>query len=385
MRRVSLAVTFFLLLGGLVALWHHRFERQAGVPGLNLGDLRSAAPALPSGAVWLERNGKPELRLNVAPGKPRVALRMSLPGFPAMESLHIRFDMAAKDLKLGPQKWDDGRLLIEWRNPDGSGGQETDPVSSVRDRESSNNVSLVVRAASGASVPVLRIEHLGSSGEFTISRLEMIAVRETEIWKSGRWLMLAAWFFWLWAYLTCAERRPPWRKCAAICVCLGMGVYCAIPGPWKTLRPMLMDFKIGKPVGKPFVARNSSQSGGSHDSVQPPPKAFHAAEPMGSIPLQGRWIIQAKLHLSLIRPLLHAMLLFAPALVLAILVGRRKATELSAGLAVAIEAAQIAFGYGFDWVDVMDLVTDFLGIAIAIWVFAKWRAKKSSRSFDGTH
>jgi glycopeptide antibiotics resistance protein len=73
------------------------------------------------------------------------------------------------------------------------------------------------------------------------------------------------------------------------------------------------------------------------------------------------------------------MLLFGPTLVLAWLVGCKSAKSLALGLAVSIEAAQTAFGYGFDWVDVFDLFCDGLGIALAIWLYQKISRRFESR------
>ncbi len=73
----------------------------------------------------------------------------------------------------------------------------------------------------------------------------------------------------------------------------------------------------------------------------------------------------------MLRPILHALLLFLPALAFAFLLNRKSAIMLAVGLAVAIEVAQTAFGYGFGWDDVGDLVTDAIGIALALWVWER--------------
>ena len=78
-----------------------------------------------------------------------------------------------------------------------------------------------------------------------------------------------------------------------------------------------------------------------------------------------------KLGIARARPLLHSLLLFAPALALALLAGRKPAVFLAIPLALAIELAQVAFGYGFDWIDVLDLACDAIGIALAMWAGKK--------------
>jgi glycopeptide antibiotics resistance protein len=94
-------------------------------------------------------------------------------------------------------------------------------------------------------------------------------------------------------------------------------------------------------------------------------------EVLGKIPLQGSWIIQVKDQLAKLRLLLHSLLLFAPALGMAVFVGRKPAIALAIGLAISIEAAQTGFGYGFDRFDVIDLAYAAVGIALAMWVYRK--------------
>jgi len=62
------------------------------------------------------------------------------------------------------------------------------------------------------------------------------------------------------------------------------------------------------------------------------------------------------------------LMLFAPALAIALLAGARPAVWLSSMSALAIELGQVAFGYGFGWDDIGDLASDLLGILLAVWV-----------------
>ncbi len=91
-----------------------------------------------------------------------------------------------------------------------------------------------------------------------------------------------------------------------------------------------------------------------------------ALESVGKIPDQGDFTLRLKHYAANARPLLHVLLLFAPALAMACLVGRKPARSLAIMFALAIEAAQLAFGFGFDWVDVFDLASDAGGIGLAL-------------------
>ena len=377
MRRFFLSATFLLLIAGLIALWNCRFERMPGASGLNLADLRKASSVLPPGAVWEGDVERPTLRLTIGPEHPRISLAMVLPDFPAMEALHIHFSMVARNLQLGAQEWDDGRVLIEWHSPDSGNREETDAICSLRDSQSSSDVRLIARCASGSSVPVLRIEHLGWGGEFAISQLEMIPVRERDLWIFGRWVMAALFFAWLWFLLSGQEYYSAWRRILTIGIWLGMAVYFAVPGPWKTLRPLVTAFEIGKPASFIKLGGEPTQSMSPSSTAARLPHSIVNSTGLGKIPLQGGWIVRVKHHLAMARPLLHALLLFVPTIVFALLVGPRLALALAFGMAFSIEAAQTAFGYGFDWVDVCDLLTDAAGILLAIRVFGQ--LKKSGR------
>ena len=87
---------------------------------------------------------------------------------------------------------------------------------------------------------------------------------------------------------------------------------------------------------------------------------------LGKIPEQGGLLLKAKYYLAPLRPILHALLIMLPTLAMAWFAGWRPALVLAVMLSIAIELGQIAFGYGFDRVDTIDLVNDALGIAAAM-------------------
>ena len=93
--------------------------------------------------------------------------------------------------------------------------------------------------------------------------------------------------------------------------------------------------------------------------------------PLGKIEVQGSLFLKIKHFVSHARPLLHALMLAVPTAFFAWMTGRQPALFLACMLAIGIESAQVAFGYGFGWDDVMDLVTDGIGIAFGLWA-AGW-------------
>lgn len=91
-----------------------------------------------------------------------------------------------------------------------------------------------------------------------------------------------------------------------------------------------------------------------------------ALKAVGKIPDKGDFTLRLKLQAEKARSILHVILLFAPTLVSACLVGRKATVSLAIIVALCIEAAQFSFGFGFDRVDVFDLVWDATGIVIAL-------------------
>ncbi len=363
MRRVFLAGSFLALVAALVLLWNHRYERVPGMPVWRLADLRQGVPGVP-GVEWMGEAEHPELRLKVDSQTPRISLRLAIPGIPAVEMLYLRHRMAAHDLMRGPEKWHTGRLVIEWHPPDGAAATEMETVGGIDLNHDFGLIDFVAVPENGPAIPALRLEHLGLSGEWKLTDLEIIPVRERLSWRIGSWLLAFCWVAWFFA---CARSWPGisrWRALLAASVWLLMGVHFAVPGPWKTQRPIAGSFHLGETVTVPA-------------SVKAPPKALVQTDPvilsretapLDKIPPRGSFALRVKVLIAWARPLLHSVLLCAPVLVSAWLVGRRPTMVMAVLLSLAIEAAQTLFGYGFDWIDITDLATDAAGIVLGLWL-----------------
>jgi hypothetical protein len=363
--------SFLVLVAALVLMWNHRYERVADKPGWNLATLRQGVPDVP-GVEWAGPPENPVLRLRVESRIPRVALRLAIPGSPAVESLMLKFRLVARGLKPGREKWETGRLMIEWHSPEVDGSLEKEPVGGVKLEEDSGRISLVAVPVNAPALPAMVLEHLGVAGEFDLSGLEIIPVRERALWKTGRWILLFASFAWLATCIRTWRGVNAWRACAAAVICLLMVIEFVIPGPWKAQRPLLVpDFHLGE------TARLSSSNTAPPlvKSVTPPAISSGAIQPSGDVRVQGGLALRVKFLLNHLRPLLHVALLAAPTLAFAFLIGRRNAVRLAIPLVLAIESAQIAFGYGCDWIDGLDLVFDGIGIWLALCIH-RWLARR---------
>jgi hypothetical protein len=376
MRRFWLSGKFLGLCLLLGALWMFRFERSANLPTWGLADLRDAAPPI-SGLEWVGGPGQTSLRVKVDETNPRVAARLVIPGIPAVEWLHLRFRLAARGLIPGKEVWQEGRFMVEWHPQDAGRILETDPVGSIQGDETRDLEHFVVGHRGGA-VPTLRLEHLGCSGEFELSDLEITVVTQRPLWTIGRWFIAAGWACWALACVRSWPGTSRWRATAASLIWVLMGTQLIVPGPWKIQRPMISAFQLGgNSAGPPGSdqMRMDEGRGNAH-----PDLTSRALSALGELPTQGSFILRVKLAIRSARPLLHALLLFGPTLAIAFLVGRKPALFLMITLSLGIELAQIAFGYGFDRIDVLDLVTDAVGIALAMLVFGKLQRLGESRS-----
>jgi hypothetical protein len=377
MRRALLSGSLLALLAVLCALWAYRYERSPGFPIWRLADLRALAPPVP-GVEWTGAPDHPQLCLRVDSDHPRVAARFAIPGIPAVGMLHLRFRMSARGLTPGGEKWEDGRFMVEWHAPSGDAGWENDPVGSIRYDQRNDLDAFVIQALRAPAVPALRLEHLGRSGEFELADLEITVVEERASWKIGRWLLAIGWLAWGTAWVRSWPGIGWWRALGAAAIGLLLGIYFVIPGPWKIQRPIYPSFQLGEErAGRssPDQAPMASAPGNTPLVI-----ASGSLPALGKIPVQGSLALRIKYFMTQARPLLHVLLLFAPSLALAWLVGRRPALFIGVTLALAIELAQVAFGYGFDWVDVFDLACDAGGIALAMWVHKKMLKPKKLKS-----
>ena len=382
--RFKLSGAFLALLLATFCLWQFRFARSPQDPTLTLADLKASA-SLGEGATWIATANQPALRLRPTTPSNPVMEHIPLPGLPASHWLHLKFHLSAENLRLGPQPWSDGRLILEWRTDT---IREFDAICSVRDNQDSKIVEVIARPNQGSATPSLHLENLGHSGDFNIHLLEATVVEERALWRIGKWALLTAWAAWfaVAAGFTKTHLRPwPW---VAGGVWLLMALNCSFPGPWKTLRPLTAPFRLGPEVQRPLTPKPSNNppvAQAPTTNVQPssPTTVLPPAPPplnLGRIPSQDSPLVKLKDAIyrrsPALKPLFHSPLLFVPTLLSLFLISPRR-TFLLAGLsAIAIEATQLAFGYSLDWLDALDLLCDAIGILLA-WL--TWRRLTRAR------
>lgn len=413
MRRFCLFGTFLLLVAGVFLLWRYRFERSATYPVFDLASLRPTS-SLAAGTEWRDQPNGLLIHLKVDDQNRGIVARLPFPGLGPVDFLHVRHSFGAKDLQPGKLIWQDGRGMFEWHSATASGlDEENDPIFSTRHNRVVKLEEFVMRPKHGPAVPVLRIEHLGEAGEMEVSSFEATVLQERLIWKVGRWLLMAGWVIWLYALIHPVQRA---RRAGALVAAIGwlfMGLYFVVPGPWKSLRPLGIPFSItgesaklasqvvpAPPVSPPpQVAPAAAVTEPPHAApavVVPPSEKIApvtaapvinpaALRPLGKIPQNGDFTLTVKLLVDRSKWILHVGFLLVPVFLTACVAGRKPALTLGIVFSLAVEAAQIGFGYGTDVTDLVDLAADAAGILLALaihWSLADlWFKRRKAPAF----
>lgn len=335
-RSFALLGIFSVLVMALFFFWQQRFERTPEFSTVRLADLRGvASPA--AGVDWLGAEADPSVRLRVENPNNPVVVRIKFPVSTPVDFLHVRFRMKSRGLKVGNDPWADGRCIIEW-HPAAGGVSENDAIASARGDDLGEVIDFVMRPKQSPAVPVLRLEHLGQAGELELTQFEATVVRERWAWKIGHWLLLAAWLAWAYALVIHTGATGRLRSLLAASVWLLMGIYFVVPGPWENLRPLAVPFEMGPEVVKPIFPGIEVKSREIADTSN-----AAALTSVGKIPIQGDLLLRIKFQFLKLRPLLHLLLLFGPALLIGLLVGMRPALWLTAIFSIGTEVAEHGF------------------------------------------
>ncbi len=382
MRQLNFMWTFLVLWVAVYLIWQHRFERSPDSFMINAEDLRQHSTPTP-GAEWLGSGSETRIRLRVDSAHPRVVDLIDLPKMNPGDFLHIRSRIATNDLIPGKEVWDDGRCIIEWRQDGVDATSASDSFASGRLNHRGERTDLVLRPQKGSLSPVLRLENLGKSGDLELCGFEATAVRNTSWWKIGRWLVAGAWLWWVWAWIGEFENGGRFRRMLAALMWVVLGAQCVVPGPWYQIRPFGASFAIEREArfsgqAPPRVAPTPLAV---PSSLTPPPQK--AVESVGKLPPKGSLVLRIKTFVGQAKAILHVIMILVPTLITASLVGSRPAGTLGMILSLSIEIAETAFGFGFDPMDILDLLCDFTGVVLALWI---WRFLKKAKprlvSFD---
>lgn len=363
MRRFCLVASLFLLVAAVYFVWQNRFERSVEYRPVTLHDLR-ATVSLPEGAAWTDSGDGPRLVLRATPDRP-VMIAMELPEIVSADFLHISAELATRNLVPGSEGWQDGKCLITWRSAERPELRENDPIGSGNSN-SQSEIEMVMVPEHPGSTPFFFAQNAGMEGEFEVTNLEITVVQESLVWKIGRWVVILAWMGWIVFWISPRGGVARVRAAVVSLVWMLMAANFVIPGPWRSYHSFGSPFNIGEERAVPV----SEKQGNSvpRPTISPTTVAQSVeVEVVGDMP-EKALVLRVKNYAAKVKELLHVGLLFPPTLIAACLVGRRAAMMQGILFSFAVEVAQISFGFGCDLTDLLDLVCDAAGIALALWI-----------------
>lgn len=353
-----------------------RLEPGASLPGRTLLGVESVS--------WDRAGGV--LRLRGNDGGPMPSHEIPLAGWPRGGAAHIRFGGEAKDIVPGVENWQDGRVMVIWRDAKGRILQAHYGLLGAQGSGRFEREFLAVLNQPGQTS--LFLQHAGKSGEFVIDRLEVspVSLRGWVPWAiAGLLLAIAVWWAVLFRALT--GKSGLIRPLGASCLALGAVWTIVLPGPWEPLRPLGGPFVIehgtgtsGAPATPPAVgapAPPPPETGAGMPALANPGESVHLPVPAA---LGDGWF-WATYHWMKhkARALMHMGAFAGLTLAFLGILGSHRGWIPVAILGIASEAMQTLFGFGFEWEDAGDLSVNTLGIAIGLLVALWWKRRRAGR------
>ena len=282
-----------------------------------------------------------------------MAIQAPLMGRIEKGRLEVGFRFAARDLVRGPENWQDGRLHLEWLDEAGC-LLGRDFLGSCWAGLESGIPSMILTPPAGANQARLHVENLGLAGSCRVEAFHARSVQPRPMIRAALGGVTTGWMLWV------VMAAGGWRRrhLAAAAIWVTLAWFMVLPGPWSFQLPLPGGFEgLGPAPSAQAMTPSSFGPAMSHPTEVETPN----------------FLLRWKLRLQPLRPLLHGLLFFFPTLILLVLVPKWRAAMLIGVLALLIEAAQWAIGFGFEWTDVLDLATDALGIAAAVLVVQRLR------------
>jgi len=362
MRRIAMVTVFCVLAVATVLWWNHRYEMEPGSVVVRADDGKS---------------GGFQVTKNDMKGS-EIVLIAPLPFETDVSKLHVRLSVSPESLVRGGEKWKDGRLILDWFDRQGR-IKAHDTLATMQGTEKKSRTSeMIVRGKGKGVYPVLRVEHLGLSGSMRIHTLQFRAVRD-RVWSGWVAAVLSgAWAVWSFYFARSFAEHACWRPAGVAIILVTMGWLVVVPGQAEHKLPLAGHFQLG------------NETAGSVRVIMEP--GFHGvyeAKPLGNMPMQGGWLLWLRKTLETLRPLLHLLLFAGPAAFITVLCGRRCALFSGILMSCLLEGAQVGYGYGFDWADVMDLVLNclgiFSGIMISVLAMKRWSVLRLGLATEKQH
>lgn len=344
MRWIGIVTGLFILTGFTVFLWERQFLRSPDQPTI----------------VLLEEGGS-RLSFEKTRVEPDLVHAVMLPYEKPVHSLLVSCSHAAKDLLIRDEPWQSGRVFVEWLNEEGN-ALSTDTIFGMKGTDKRPRISqTVVRCRAGKGFPVIRFEHLGRSGRMEIEDMTVFPVQSRNWNGLFAAVLLCFWLLWLIFFVRSFSTAENWRCVTGAIGLLAMGWFLIVPGPWAHPRPFGTSFAVGQSDENNRLVPIDIR--GKKEASSP--------ETLGELPIQGSWLIQVRMLLRVLRPILHVLLFAVPAVGLAYLCGVRCSVVSLVFVTLLVEVSQAFFWFGADWIDLIDLLVDWGGIALALVLYIK--------------
>jgi len=393
--RTLFAACFSLvvLLAGSWLYWQFRYEEYPGYgriafrPGVQVPYQVMSSP---ESIAWDPTSGS--LSIRAEEGK-SPTVEVDCGGWPRDGYAHVNIAGRADGIIPGACDWNDGRVVMIWRNDDGTVQRGcAGLLGASGDKHSGSDVIVPL---SGAGHPSVTFQNLGRSGRLVIDRMEMTLVRQ-RWWGWGAAACLwTGWF--LWSVLVMRVWVASSAGNVRLLLAGGLTVvalyYMILPGPWLPYRWIVMPFVIGKAEQGESTHASTYREGGGRGGIRRQPVVISGTQglitdptPMVEVP--------GKLHNSKFweavywlkahgRCLLHFSIFAGMAGILVAVLRTPRAMVPAAAMAVATEAIETLLGFGFDSDDVIDLVMDGAGIWFGARVVIWWLAREARPENQG--
>ncbi len=381
-RHLAEIILLALLMGLSWLTWQHAHVLH---PDLSPIHLREEIPRLKllSGQNLIQSHpvGPTALTLAAQPGMEKPCVEISLARWVGKASAHVRVKVTAESLIQGEKEWECGRVVIAWRDADGkilpghyglAGASENDPGENE-----------IIVKLDKPGTPSILIQNLGQSGLFKIDELSIqpISMRPWVPWATAAMLLGLGFLMAAHFRFSFPKAKPGWARCSLAALLFVGAVWGLIfPGPWRPYHSIVLPFDLGPPKTPTTLSPEQSLP-----STEPPAISHQPDEPstIATTPLtatmpsasnaevpgrmDGGWFWETYLWLKQkVRPLIHLGIFAGLAFLFRLLLGHASAWRPAALLALATEAMQFLFGFGFRWDDLLDLAINGLGILIGL-------------------
>jgi hypothetical protein len=386
-------VSLVLLLAASWVFWQFRYEEYPGYARMALrpgADVPYQVMSSPESIAWDSASGR--LSIRAATGE-SPTVEMDWDSWPRDGYAHVRIAGRAVGLIRGTHDWNDGRVVVVWRNDDGSLQRGCAGLLGVRGDDFRDSDVIVPLSRTGH--PSVTFQNLGVAGMMTIERMEVTLVRQ-RWWGWGAVVgLLAGWF--IWSFLVMRRWVAPVAGRGRLAVAGVLTVvalyFMILPGPWVPYRWIVSPFVIGavEQSGKPLASPSGAVS--LHGGIRRQAAVISGSQglitdPRPNVEVPGKllsskfWemVYALKAH---IRWLLHLSIFAGMAVILVAVLRTPRAAFPVIAMAVATEAMETLFGFGFDGDDVIDLVMDGAGIWLGVWAMMWWLGRRARFGYAG--